>query len=95
MAEATLSRKNQIVIPKEVREALHANPGDKFIFVVRGNIVSMFLKPKNYAKAILGLARGLYPADYLEKERRDWDKEPYSPSCVRDPRPRTPPPTSA
>jgi AbrB family looped-hinge helix DNA binding protein len=74
MAEATLSRKNQVVIPKEAREALHAKPGDKLLFVVRGNTVTILPRPKSYAKAILGLARGRFPADYLEKERQDWDK---------------------
>ena len=31
MAEATLSSKNQIVIPREAREALQLKPGDKLI----------------------------------------------------------------
>ena len=74
MAEATLSRKNQVVVPKEAREAPHAKAGDKLLFVVRGNTVTILLKPKSYAKAVLGLARGRFPADYLQKERQDWDK---------------------
>ena len=31
MAEATLSSKNQIVIPREASEALHVRPGDKIL----------------------------------------------------------------
>jgi len=30
--EATLSSKNQVTIPKVVREYLHLNPGDRFRF---------------------------------------------------------------
>jgi AbrB family looped-hinge helix DNA binding protein len=73
MAEATLSSKNQIVIPKEAREALHAKPGDKLLVVVRGNMVIIAQKPASYRAAITGIARGLYPDDYLEKERQSWD----------------------
>jgi AbrB family looped-hinge helix DNA binding protein len=39
MAEATLSSKNQIVIPREAREALGVQPGDKLLVVVRGKTV--------------------------------------------------------
>jgi len=34
MAEAILSSKNQIVIPREAREALHLRLGDKLLLVV-------------------------------------------------------------
>ena len=73
MAEATLSSKNQIVIPREAREALNLKPGDKILFVVRGKDVLLFQKPKSYRAAIAGLGRGLYPKDYLRKERDSWE----------------------
>ena len=73
MAEATLSSKNQIVIPREAREALGLKPGDKVLLAVRGNTVVMLRKPKSYANAIRGIGRGLYPANYLAEERRSWD----------------------
>jgi AbrB family looped-hinge helix DNA binding protein len=72
MAEVKLSRKNQIVIPKEAREALHLKPGDKLLVVAHGDMLTVRKRPKSYANAILGIARGLYPPDYLKKERRDW-----------------------
>lgn len=72
MAEATLSSKNQIVIPREAREALDLKPGDKLLIVVRGSDVLVLQKPKSYAKALRGRARGLYPKDYLRKERDSW-----------------------
>jgi len=37
MAEATVSSKNQIVIPREARKALGLKPGDKVLFTVLGN----------------------------------------------------------
>ena len=71
--EATLSSKNQIVIPKEAREALGVKAGDKLLIVVHGNGVILRQKPKSYSEAIKGLAKGLYPPDYLQKERESWD----------------------
>jgi AbrB family looped-hinge helix DNA binding protein len=73
MAEATISSKNQIVIPREAREALGVKPGDKLLVVVRDGRVIMLPKPKSFAKAIRGIARGTYPEDYLRKERESWD----------------------
>ncbi len=71
--EATLSSTNQIVIPKEAREALGFKPGDKLLVVVRGNTLTVLPKPKSYSDAIEGLAKGIYPPDYLQKERESWD----------------------
>ncbi len=73
MAEATLSSKNQIVIPREAREALGLKAGDKVLVVTRGSRVIVLEKPKSYHQAIRGIARGSYPKGYLRKERRSWD----------------------
>jgi AbrB family looped-hinge helix DNA binding protein len=73
MAEATLSAKNQIVIPKEAREALGVKAGDKLLIVVRGARVIVLQKPEPRHSAIRGLAKRVYPNSYLEKERRSWD----------------------
>lgn len=70
MAEAKLSSKNQIVIPREAREALHLKPGDKLIVRILGGKLLIMEKPKSYHRAILG--RGAYPKDYLKKERESW-----------------------
>ena len=67
-----MSSKNQIVIPREAREALGLKPGDKILVVVRSGKVLVLQKPKSYHVAIRGLARGLYPKDYLKKERQSW-----------------------
>jgi AbrB family looped-hinge helix DNA binding protein len=73
MTEATLSSKNQIVIPKEAREALRVKAGDKLLVVVRGDRVIVLQKPKAHNVAIRGIGCGLYPVNYLRKERKSWD----------------------
>ena len=73
MAEATLSAKSQIVIPREARVALGVKPGDKLLIVVRGDHIIIMKKPKKFHAAIRGLLRGTYPKDYLKKERESWD----------------------
>lgn len=73
MAVATLSSKNQIVIPREAREALGLRPGDKLLIVVRGDHMILQKKPRSWHAAIRGLAQGVYSRAYLMKERQSWD----------------------
>ncbi|MGH9358415.1 MAG: AbrB/MazE/SpoVT family DNA-binding domain-containing protein [Terriglobia bacterium] len=73
MTEATVSVKNQIVIPREAREALHVKPGDKILVVVRGERVIVLQKPKSHHTVIRGLTRGVYSSGHLQKERQSWD----------------------
>jgi len=73
MSEVKLSAKNQIVIPREAREALQLKAGDKLAVVVRGDRVIILEKPKSHRAAIRGLARGLYSRSYLRRERQSWD----------------------
>ncbi len=73
MPEATISNRNQIVIPREVRKALGLKPGDRLLVVMSGNCLILRKKPKSSRKAISGIGRGLYPPDYLQKERESWD----------------------
>jgi AbrB family looped-hinge helix DNA binding protein len=73
MAEATLSANNQIVIPKEAREALGLQAGDKVLIVVRGKRVMVLEKPERYHAVLRGLANRKFPKRFLETERNDWD----------------------
>jgi AbrB family looped-hinge helix DNA binding protein len=73
LAEAKLSSKNQIVVPREAREALGVKAGDKLLVVVRGKSVIILPRPKSWTKAIRGLAGGRYPENYLAEERASWD----------------------
>ena len=72
MATVTLSSKNQIVIPREAREALGVKAGDQLLVVVQGDKVIVLQKPKSYRDAIRGLGKGVYPRNYLKKERQSW-----------------------
>jgi AbrB family looped-hinge helix DNA binding protein len=72
VAEVTLSSKNQIVVPREAREALGLKAGSKLHVVVRGDVAILLRRPRSHADALAGIARGTYPADYLEAERSDW-----------------------
>ncbi|HWY08688.1 MAG TPA: AbrB/MazE/SpoVT family DNA-binding domain-containing protein [Candidatus Acidoferrales bacterium] len=73
MAEAIVSSKYQIVIPREARKALGLKPGDKLLVILHGDNIIILQKPKSYRKAISGIARGLYPPNYLKKERESWE----------------------
>ena len=73
MAEATLSSKNQIVVPREAREALGVHAGDKLLIVVRGDSVVILPRPRSWTKALRALASEPYPKDHLKKERYSWD----------------------
>jgi AbrB family looped-hinge helix DNA binding protein len=46
MAKATLSSKNQIIIPREARKALGLKTGDKLLVVAYGNKIVVMEKPK-------------------------------------------------
>jgi AbrB family looped-hinge helix DNA binding protein len=73
MSEVTLSSKNQIVIPAEARKALKLKPGDKLLVFVHDHHIMILERPRSFEKAIRGLGRGLYPPDYLERERQSWE----------------------
>ncbi|MBI2267045.1 MAG: AbrB/MazE/SpoVT family DNA-binding domain-containing protein [Armatimonadetes bacterium] len=72
MLEVKLSTKNQIVLPREARNALSVQAGEKLLVVVRGGIVILLRKPQEYSSALRGIGKGIYPSDYLEKERSSW-----------------------
>lgn len=81
---AKLSSKNQMVLPKELRESLGVSSGDELILVPRGNVVVLMKKPQSYTEALHGI---LKPAGTskkkssqtrspsirkLERERKSW-----------------------
>ena len=72
MIEAKLSTKNQIVIPREARQALKAKPGDRLLIVVRGDTVVLLNKPRKFSQAIRGMARMKYGKDHVQEERDSW-----------------------
>jgi len=73
MAEATISSKNQIVIPRQAREALKLKAGDKILVVVRGARVLVLQRPKSHRSAIRGLAKNRTRGVNLPEERQSWE----------------------
>lgn len=73
MATATVSSKNQIVIPREAREALGLKAGDKVLVVVRGKRVLVLEKPVSHRATLRGIARNAYPPEHIQKERQSWE----------------------
>jgi AbrB family looped-hinge helix DNA binding protein len=72
MAEVRISTKNQIVVPREVREALDLKADDRLLLVVRGDRAILLPKPKKYSRAVIGMGNGVYPSGYLKDERDAW-----------------------
>ncbi|MDO8445723.1 MAG: AbrB/MazE/SpoVT family DNA-binding domain-containing protein [Deltaproteobacteria bacterium] len=72
MQVVKLSSKNQIVLPKKAREAMHLKPNAELLVVVKDNITIIIPKPESHRKALSGIAKGVYEKDHLKKERRSW-----------------------
>lgn len=72
MQTIRLSSKNQMVLPKAAREAMHLKGKDELLVVIKGEAVVIMSKPKKYATALSGAAKGIYRRDYLRKERKAW-----------------------
>jgi AbrB family looped-hinge helix DNA binding protein len=67
MREVKLSSKYQIVIPRDIRDALGVKAGDRLLVVPRGNTVILLRKPRRYSKAIAGTGKDLAPTISLRR----------------------------
>ena len=67
-----LSSKNQIVLPREARDAMRLKGRDELLVIVKDNIAIIMQKPKSYRDALSGLAKGGYPKTHLKRERSSW-----------------------
>jgi AbrB family looped-hinge helix DNA binding protein len=72
MRTVRLSSKNQIVLPREAREAMHLKGRDELLIVVKGDVTIITPKPKGYRQALSAIGKELYPKAYLKKERKSW-----------------------
>lgn len=72
MQTVKLSSKNQIVIPKEAREAMKLKGHDELLVVVKGNVTLIMPKPESYRSDLAGAGKGIYTKTYLQKERKSW-----------------------
>ncbi len=74
MTIVKLSSKNQVVIPKEAREALSVGPGDELLVVPKGNTVIIMAKTSDLVGDLAGSGREAYAPSrrYLKRERGSW-----------------------
>jgi AbrB family looped-hinge helix DNA binding protein len=69
MPTATLSSKFQIGIPRDVRERLHLEAGQKISFVEKSGLVHLLPVPT--LDALKGLARGANTLAYRDRSDRN------------------------
>ena len=72
-----LNEKSQIVISKQMRQALGLKPGDQLAAVVEGDKIVLRLKPGNPAARLRGIGKGTWGNRtridaYLDKLRDEW-----------------------
>jgi AbrB family looped-hinge helix DNA binding protein len=72
MKTIRLNSKNQIVLPREARDAMGLKGQDELLVVVKDNLTVIMPKPKSHRAALSGLGKGIYGRSYLKKERSAW-----------------------
>ncbi len=81
MAQAKLSKKYQIVIPKEVRKKMGLGAGAQVaIYPVDEHHAVIAKSPTSYADALQGLGKEVWQAlggaeKYIKEERTSWEKK--------------------
>ncbi|HBL17878.1 MAG TPA: AbrB family transcriptional regulator [Elusimicrobia bacterium] len=68
MTQAILSTKYQLVIPREIRQRLHLRSGQKMMFLIKGDVIT--LVPERPLSELKGIARGIKPGVLREKKER-------------------------
>jgi bifunctional DNA-binding transcriptional regulator/antitoxin component of YhaV-PrlF toxin-antitoxin module len=68
-AAARLSSRNQIVHPRETREAMYLKGRDEILVVVKDEVTVIMPKPKSCQQALSGAGKGVCPKTHLKKER--------------------------
>ncbi len=74
-----LNEKSQIVISKQMRQALGLKPGDQLAAVLESDRIILRPKPKNPAARLRGIAKGAWGDRtkidaYLDKLRDEWQR---------------------
>lgn len=69
MKTVRLNSRNQIVLPREAREAMGLKGRDELLVVVKDNLTVIMPKPKSHRAALSGLGKGVYGKGYLKKQR--------------------------
>lgn len=68
MAEATLSSKYQLVIPREIREETGVKSGEKIIILAKDGIINLI--PQHVLKKMRGFLKGMKVKSYREEKDR-------------------------
>ena len=68
MQTVTLSTKYQLVIPRDIRNRLELDPGDRLTVVEKGGI--LYLVPERPVEELRGVARGTKRKGLREKKDR-------------------------
>jgi len=72
-----ISGKNQIVLPKEVREQLGVKAGDTLLFIIRDGEIIVRSRPASFTKAMRGLHKQVWEQidvdRWLAEERKAWE----------------------
>jgi len=73
-----LSSRNQMVLPREAREALGIEPGDHVVVIVDGDTVRLLAQPDDWSEYIYGLGEETWRQlgggeNYLAEERASWE----------------------
>lgn len=74
---ARMSAKYQVVIPRQVREALALAPHGEILFILDGDKVILRPRPASFTQAMRGLYKEVWPQDidaWLEEERASWEE---------------------
>ncbi|OQA19315.1 MAG: SpoVT / AbrB like domain protein [Chloroflexi bacterium ADurb.Bin360] len=74
-----LSERNQMVLPKEAREALGIKPGGRVVVVVEEESVRLLPEPENWTEYIYGLGEAAWVQlgggeHFLAEERAAWKR---------------------
>ncbi|MBI2577881.1 MAG: AbrB/MazE/SpoVT family DNA-binding domain-containing protein [Candidatus Wildermuthbacteria bacterium] len=81
MAKTKLSKKYQIVVPKEVREKMKLKAGEIVaLYSLDDRRAVLVREPKDYVGALEGLGKEVWEAlgganEYIKKERGSWEKK--------------------
>jgi AbrB family looped-hinge helix DNA binding protein len=73
-----VSKKNQIVVPKQARKLLDIKPGNELLVKIKEDRIILIPKPKDFTKYMEGLHKeiweGIDAAEYVRREREAWQK---------------------
>ena len=76
-ATARVSSRYQIVLPREVRDALGIKSGDELLFIIRNGEIVLRSHPASFAQALRGLHKNIWAnvdvEDWLARERGSWE----------------------